>query len=198
MAVSRLRSALVVIVTAVALSTRGVVAAQDRANATRDDAVLIVDGVVREVFQSPRRDRVDLIVQIKVKRSEAVRSPRTASRVPMPAPGEYGLRPRNTAAGRRARPGRFGQRPTAASRCRRGQCPWRTISGASFPIAQGERWMGRGGQPVVRPDIERSGRRRAADPSPVAIERARESSAQIQSPSLGRPGPANPPWWPWD
>ena len=88
MAVSRLRSALVVIVTAVALSDPGVVAAQDRANATRDDAVLIVDGVVREVFQSPRRDRVDLIVQIEVKRSEAVRSPRTASRVPMPAPGD--------------------------------------------------------------------------------------------------------------
>ena len=48
----------------------------------------MVDGVVREVFTSARRDRVDWIVQIEVKRSEAVRSPRMVSRVPMPAPGD--------------------------------------------------------------------------------------------------------------
>ena len=62
--------------------------AQDRAASTKDDAVLTVDGVVREIFQSARQDRVDFVVQIEVKRSEAVRAPRTPLRAPMPAPGD--------------------------------------------------------------------------------------------------------------
>jgi serine protease Do len=63
--------------------------AQDRGVLTRDDAVLVVDGVVREVFQSARRDRTDFVVQIEVKRSEAVRPARTPVRVLMPAPGDF-------------------------------------------------------------------------------------------------------------
>jgi serine protease Do len=78
----------VVMVAALILIEPVIGAAQDRANPTRDDAVLVVDGVVREVFQSPRRGRVDFIVQVEVKRSEAIRAPRTASRVPVPAPGD--------------------------------------------------------------------------------------------------------------
>ena len=58
------------IVLAVLVSEPARTRAQDRTPATRDEAVLSVDGVVREVFQSPRRDRVDYIVQIEVKRSE--------------------------------------------------------------------------------------------------------------------------------
>jgi S1-C subfamily serine protease len=62
---------------------------QDRGASTRDDAVLVVDGAVRELFQSARRDRTDYIVQIEVKRSEAVRSARTPARVLVPAPGDF-------------------------------------------------------------------------------------------------------------
>jgi S1-C subfamily serine protease len=62
--------------------------AQDSGALTRNDAVLVVDGVVREVFRSPRQERVDYLVQIEVKRSQADRAPRTPARVAMPAPGE--------------------------------------------------------------------------------------------------------------
>src|SRR5271155_4623000 len=62
------------------LSGPGRTNAQDRTPSTKDDAVLSIDGVVREVFQSARKDRVDLIVQIEVKRSEAIRAPRTPLR----------------------------------------------------------------------------------------------------------------------
>jgi S1-C subfamily serine protease len=77
-----------VIVGAALASNLGPVCAQDRTPPTRDDAVLSVDGVVREVFQSVRRDRVDYIVQIEVTRSEALRAPRTPVRVLVPAPGD--------------------------------------------------------------------------------------------------------------
>jgi serine protease Do len=77
-----------VVVAAVVLSEPGQTTAQDRSPATRDDAVLSVDGVVREVFQSARQDRVDFIVQIEVKRSEALRTTRTPVRVLVPAPGD--------------------------------------------------------------------------------------------------------------
>jgi serine protease Do len=55
---------------------------------TRDDAVLIVDGIVREVFRSPRPDRLDYLVEIDVKRTQADRVPRTPARVATPAPGD--------------------------------------------------------------------------------------------------------------
>ena len=61
---------------------------QDRENQTRDDAVLIVDGIVREVFRSPRQDRLDYLVEIEVKRTQADRVPRTPPRVATPAPGD--------------------------------------------------------------------------------------------------------------
>lgn len=62
---------------------------QERGASTRDDAILVVDGAVREVFQSARRDRTDYVVQIDVKRAEAVRSARTPVRVLVPAPGDF-------------------------------------------------------------------------------------------------------------
>ena len=61
---------------------------QDPGATTRDDAVLVADGVVREVFRSPRRDRVDYLVQIEVRRTQADRAPRTPPRVAVPAPGD--------------------------------------------------------------------------------------------------------------
>jgi serine protease Do len=80
--------------------------AQDPGAMTRDDAVLVVDGVVREVFQSARRDRTDFVVQIEVKRSEAVRSAQTPVRVLVPAPGDYVY---VHASGRAGEPGALGQ-----------------------------------------------------------------------------------------
>jgi S1-C subfamily serine protease len=62
--------------------------AEQRGAVPKDEATLVVDGVVREVFRSPRRDRVDYLVQIEVKRSEAGRTPREPARVLMPAPGD--------------------------------------------------------------------------------------------------------------
>jgi S1-C subfamily serine protease len=44
---------------------------------------------VREVFQSARRDRTDFVVQIDVKRSEAVRPAQTPVRLLVPAPGDF-------------------------------------------------------------------------------------------------------------
>src|SRR5271155_2050948 len=52
------------------------------------DAALVVDGNVREVFRSPRRDRVDYLVMIEVTRLQADRAPRTPVRSGIPAPGD--------------------------------------------------------------------------------------------------------------
>ena len=137
------RLLLAVVLSVAGLSASRECEAQDRANPTRDDAVLVVDGVVREVFSSVRRDRVDLIVQIEVKRSEAVRSPRVASRVPMPAPGDMvyvhtSQRP-NAALGLQ---GSDAPQATAA-RCRRCDRPGRAISVACLTSPLGQAVAGR-------------------------------------------------------
>ncbi len=61
---------------------------QERGQATRNDAVLVVDGVVREVFRSVRQDRVDYLVQLDVKRVQADRVPSMSPRMGVPAPGD--------------------------------------------------------------------------------------------------------------
>jgi serine protease Do len=76
------------IVAAALLSDASGVSAQDQRRATRDDAVLLVEGVVREVFQSSRQEMIDFIVQIDVNRSELVRKPQAALRASIPAPGD--------------------------------------------------------------------------------------------------------------
>ncbi len=80
----------VVVVAAAALLglAGGPARAEQRGSLSKDDAVLVVDGVVREVFRSQRRDRVDYLVQIEVKRSEVGRTPREPVRVLVPAPGD--------------------------------------------------------------------------------------------------------------
>jgi serine protease Do len=162
---------------AVVLSVAGLSApreceAQDRANPTRDDAVLVVDGVVREVFSSARRDRVDLIVQIEVKRSEAVRSPRVASRVPMPAPGDMVYV-------------HTSQRPNAALGLQGSDAPQATARDAVAVTVPAERsqlrvflaprpsggWEGTG-NPWFELTSREMAEAAAADPSPPAIEKA--------------------------
>jgi S1-C subfamily serine protease len=78
-----------VVTAAVALCLSGQAArGQDRGTGVRDDAALVLDGTVRDVFRNARPDRPGFLVQIEVKRSEAIRTPRTPPRVPVPAPGD--------------------------------------------------------------------------------------------------------------
>ena len=81
-------------------------AVAQRAAQTKEGASIIVDGVVREVFRSPRQSRVDFVVQIEVNRSEYGRAPADPRRVQAPAPGDqiyvHVFQP---SAGDQARPG---------------------------------------------------------------------------------------------
>lgn len=54
----------------------------------KEDAALVVDGVVRQVFRSPRQSRTDYLVLIEVQRSDARRVPKTATKPHFPGPGE--------------------------------------------------------------------------------------------------------------
>ena len=45
-----------------------------RAPQTKDGASIVVDGIVREIFRSPRQTQVDYVVQVEVSRSEYGRS----------------------------------------------------------------------------------------------------------------------------
>jgi S1-C subfamily serine protease len=62
--------------------------AQEREAVAKQDAALVVDGLVREVFRSPRQGQVDYLVQIEVRRSAIGQPPRSAARLTFPAPGE--------------------------------------------------------------------------------------------------------------
>ena len=133
------------IVLAVLVSEPDRTRAQDRTPVTRDEAVLSVDGVVREVFQSPRRDRVDYIVQIEVKRSELLRTPRTPARVPVPAPGDmvyaHASQTQNTALGLGGQSG-----PTADSTRDGASGAGRAIPGSRLSPSQGKQRLGRRGK----------------------------------------------------
>jgi serine protease Do len=59
-----------------------------RPSQPKSGAAAIVDGVVREVFRSPRRDQVDYLVQIDVRRSELGRGAVDTRRILIPAPGD--------------------------------------------------------------------------------------------------------------
>ena len=62
--------------------------AHEPAVQTKEGASIVVDGVVREVFRSPRQNQTDLVVQIEVARSEYGRAPADPRRVQAPAPGD--------------------------------------------------------------------------------------------------------------
>ena len=142
-----------VIVAAVFVGEPDRTIAQDRAAATREDAVLAVDGVVREVFQSERQDRVDYIVQIEVKRSESLRARgiRCACRA---RPRRHGLRSHVATARRRPRLGQIGPRPTSGALRRRSDRPGRTSPGASLSLPRSKRGLGRCRRRLVRVDVE--------------------------------------------
>jgi S1-C subfamily serine protease len=63
-------------------------ASAQRAPQTKEGASIVVDGIVREVFRSPRQTQVDYVIQIEVSRSEYGRSPADPKRVPAPAAGD--------------------------------------------------------------------------------------------------------------
>jgi hypothetical protein len=60
--------------------------AQTTQRASKDDAALIVDGVVQKVFSGSGQSRTESLVQIEVQQSTARRA--APSRVRVPAPGE--------------------------------------------------------------------------------------------------------------
>ncbi len=63
-------------------------ASAQRAPQTKEGASIVVDGIVREVFRSPRQTQVDFVIQVEVARSEYGRSPADPKRVQAPAPGD--------------------------------------------------------------------------------------------------------------
>ncbi len=65
-----------------------VAASAQRAPQTKEGASIVVDGIVREVFRSPRQTQIDFVVQLEVSRSEYGRSPADPKRVQAPAPGD--------------------------------------------------------------------------------------------------------------
>jgi len=66
----------------------GVPAKAQRPAQPKTGAAAIVEGVVREVFRSPRRNQVDYLVQLDVRRSELGRGAVDARRLLIPAPGD--------------------------------------------------------------------------------------------------------------
>ena len=77
---------------------------------TKTDAPLIVEGVVRQVFRSPRQSRTDYLLEIDVQRSEGRRVPPGIARPEFPTPASaYTF----TCSSRRAC--RAGRRPLAAT-----------------------------------------------------------------------------------
>jgi S1-C subfamily serine protease len=62
--------------------------AQEREKVAKEGAALVVDGVVREVFRSPRQGRTDYVIQIEVQRSEGKKAPKGGIRSPFPGPGD--------------------------------------------------------------------------------------------------------------
>ncbi len=158
--------------------------AQDRGPLTRNDAVLVVDGVVREVFQSVRRDRTDFVVQIEVKRSEAVRPAQGPVRVLVPAPGDFVYVHVSGRAGEDAAPGRVGDSRSPAGVQRAVPAERSLVRVYLTPQTRGG-WQGTGSdwfelssnQPVDASP---------ADPPPLA-ERP-ESSAPADRPQTAPPG----------
>jgi serine protease Do len=76
-----------------------------RAPQTKEGASIVVDGVVREIFRSPRQTQTDYLVQVEVSRSEYGRSPADPRRVQAPAPGDQIYVHLSQATGSSNRPG---------------------------------------------------------------------------------------------
>lgn len=62
--------------------------AQQRERLAKADAPLIVDGVVRQIFRSPRQGRTDYLVQIEVVRTEGRKVIASGARSLFPGPGQ--------------------------------------------------------------------------------------------------------------
>ncbi len=76
----------IILACVVVLPTSG--SAQQREKVAKTEAALVVDGVVRQVFRSPRTNRTDYLVQIEVTRSEARKRLAGNAKVTMPVPGD--------------------------------------------------------------------------------------------------------------
>ena len=176
-----------IIVAAVLASEPDRTSAQDRTPATREDAVLSVDGIVREVFQSARQGRVDYLVQIEVKRSESLRAPRNPLRVVMPAPGDmvyvHASKRQDTAVGL-ADPG-AGQPPVLSGVARTVPVERAQVRAYLYPGPNGG-WEGAGTDwfELTAKALADSS---VGNPAPAAVDRAPGSLGPRTNPA---PGPA--------
>ena len=121
---------------ALAVGLLGLTAAQaqaQRAPQTKEGASIVVDGVVREIFRSPRQTQTDYLVQIEVSRSEYGRSPADPRRVQAPAPGDQIYVHVSQANDNRSRPGGGGTQALPDERTQ--------IRAYLYPRAQGG-WEG--------------------------------------------------------
>jgi len=62
--------------------------AQQRERLAKADAPLVVDGVVQQVFRSPRQGRIDYLLAIDVLRAEGRKLPAGGAQPRFPGPGE--------------------------------------------------------------------------------------------------------------
>ena len=62
--------------------------AQQPARVAKADASVVVEGVIRQVFRSPRQGRIDYLAQVEVARAEARRRLDANAKVTMPVPGD--------------------------------------------------------------------------------------------------------------
>jgi S1-C subfamily serine protease len=121
---------------ALAVAFLGVSATQalaQQVQQSKEGASIIVEGVVREIFRSPRQTRTDYLVQIEVSRSEYGRSPTEPRRVQAPAPGDQVYVHLSQANEHRDRPGAGGAQALPDERTQ--------IRAYLYPRAQGG-WEG--------------------------------------------------------
>ena len=121
---------------ALAVGLLGLTAVQaqaQRAPQTKEGASIVVDGMVREIFRSPRQSQTDYLVQIEVSRSEYGRSPADPRRVQAPAPGDQIYVHVSQANDNRSRPGGGGAQALPDERTQ--------IRAYLYPRAQGG-WEG--------------------------------------------------------
>ena len=156
---------------AMAVGLLGLTALQaqaQRAPQTKEGASIVIDGMVREIFRSPRQSQTDYLVQIEVSRSEYGRSPADPRRVQAPAPGDQIYVHVSQANDNRSRPGGGGARPS------------RTSGPRSVPIStRGRRGAGKG--PIPSGTTSSTPRSRAAAPTIPSLPPTARSSP--------RPGP---------
>jgi S1-C subfamily serine protease len=70
------------------VSLQTAIFSQQREKVAKTDAVLVVEGTVKQLFRSPRQSRTDYIVQLDAAKVEVKKRPGSTARVTIPVPGD--------------------------------------------------------------------------------------------------------------